>query len=84
MLAKLLLNNKPKDSSNEEFIKAWNNSSYTLEVLYKTLLVLKEDINNIKKDDFDCPNHYAKLAYNLGQMKAFDLIISMLPDTAKK
>jgi len=81
---KLLLNNKPKDSSNEEFIKAWNNSSYTLEVLYKTLLVLKEEINSIKKDDFDCPNHYAKLAYNLGQTKAFDLIISMLPDTAKK
>ena len=81
---KVLLNNKPKDSSNEEFIKAWNNSSYTLEALYKTLLVLKEEINSIKKDDFDCPNHYAKLAYNLGQMKAFDLIISMLPDTAKK
>jgi len=80
---KLLLNNKPKNSSNEEFIKAWNNNSYTLEALYKTLLVLKEEISNIKKDDFDCPNHYAKLAYNLGQMKAFDLIISMLPDTAK-
>lgn len=80
---KLLLNNKPVDSSNEEFIKAWNNSSYTLEALYKTLLILKEDINNIKKNDFDCPNHYAKLAYNLGQSKAFDLIISMLPDSAK-
>lgn len=80
---KLLLNNKPKDSSNEEFIKAWNNSSYTLEALYKTLLVLKEDINNIKKDDFDCANHYAKLSFNLGQIKAFDLIISMLPDSAK-
>jgi len=81
---KILLNNKPKDSTNEEFIKAWNNSSYTLEVLYKTLLVLKEEITNIKKDDFDCPNHYAKLAYNLGQVKSFDLIISMLPDSAKK
>jgi hypothetical protein len=81
---KLLLNNKPKDSSNEEFIKAWNNSSYTLEALYKTLLVLKEEINNIKKDDFDCPNHYAKLAFNLGQIRAYDQIISMLPDTAKR
>lgn len=80
---KLLLNNKPKNSSNEEFIKAWNNSSYTLEALYKTLLVLKEEVNNIKKDDFDCPNHYAKLAFNLGTIKAYDLIISMLPDTAK-
>lgn len=81
---KLLLNNKPKDSSNEEFIKAWNNSGYTLEALYKTLQLLKEDINNIKKDDFDCPNHYAKLAFNMGQTKAFDLIISMLPDSAKR
>ena len=80
---KLLLNNKPKDSSNEEFIKAWNNSSYTLEALYKTLLILKEETNNIKKDDFDCPNHYAKLAFNLGQIKAYELIIAMLPDTAK-
>jgi hypothetical protein len=80
---KLLLNNKPKDSSNEEFIKAWNNSSYTLEALYKTLLVLKEELNNIRKDDFDCPNHYAKLAFNLGQIKAYEFIISMLPDTAK-
>ena len=81
---KLLLNNKPKDSSNEEFTKAWNNSSYTLEALYKTLYTLKEDISNIKKDDFDCPNHYAKLAYNLGQIKAYEFIMSMLPDTAKK
>jgi hypothetical protein len=81
---KLLLNNKPKDSTNEEFVKAWNNSSYVLEALHKSLLVLKEDINNIKKDDFDCPNHYAKLAYNLGQMKAYDFVMSLLPDTAKK
>jgi gamma-glutamyl phosphate reductase len=81
---KLLLNNKPKDSSNEEFIKAWNNSGYTLEALYKTLQLLKEEINSIKKDDFDCPNHYAKLAFNLGQVKMIDLIVSMLPDNSKR
>jgi hypothetical protein len=80
---KLLLNNKQDNTTNEEFIKTWNNSSYTLEPLYKTLLILKQEVNSIKKDDFDCPNHYAKLAYNLGQIKAFDLIISMLPDSAK-
>ena len=81
---KLLLNNKPKDSSNEEFIKAWNNSSYVLEALYNTLTTLKEEITSIKKDDFDCPNHYAKLAYNLGQIKAYEFVMSLLPDTAKK
>lgn len=80
---KLLLNNKPKDSTNEEFIKAWNNSSYTLEALYNTLKALKEEINSIKKDDFDCPNHYAKLAYNLGQIKAYEFVMSLLPDSAK-
>lgn len=80
---KLLLNNKPKDSTNEEFIKVWNNSSYTLEALYNTLKTLKEEINSIKKDDFDCPNHYAKLAYNLGQIKAYEFVMSLLPDTAK-
>jgi hypothetical protein len=80
---KLLLNNKPEDSSIEEFTKAWNNSSYTLEALYKTILVLKEELNTIKKDDFDCPNHYAKLAYNAGQIKAYDFIVSLLPDSAK-
>lgn len=80
---KLLLNNRPEDSSVEEFTKAWNNSSYTLEALYKTILVLKEELNTIKKDDFDCPNHYAKLAYNAGQIKAYDFIVSLLPDSAK-
>lgn len=81
---KLLLNNKPKDSTNEEFTKAWNNSSYVLEALYNTLTTLKEEITSIKKDDFDCPNHYAKLAYNLGQIKAYEFVMSLLPDTAKK
>lgn len=80
---KTLLNNRPKDSSVEEFTKAWNNSSYTLEALYKTILVLQEELNTIKKDDFDCPNHYAKLAYNAGQLKAYDFITSLLPDSAK-
>jgi hypothetical protein len=81
---KLLLNNKPIDTTNEEFIKLWNNSGYTLQAMYKTLLTLKEEINSIKKDDFDCPNHYAKLAFNLGQIKNIDYIISLLPNSAKE
>ena len=80
---KLLLNNKPVNTSNEEFTKLWNNSSVSLEALYKTLLQLKEELAVMKKDDFDCPNHYAKLAFNMGQVKMADLIISMLPDSAK-
>lgn len=80
---KLILNNKPKDTNNEDFIKTWNNSSYVFEVLYKTLLSIQKDLDNIKRDDFDCPNHYAKLAYNLGQSKMIDTVVAMLPDSAK-
>ena len=81
---KYLLKNKPSNTSNEEFEKLWNNSSVSLEALYKTLEDIKAEISSIKKDDFDCPNHYAKLAYNLGQLKMADLVISMLPDSAKR
>ena len=81
---KLLLNNKPIDSTNEEFIKTWNNNSYVFEALYKTLSNMSSDINNVKKDDFDCPNHYAKLAFNLGQSKIIEQIVTMLPDGVKR
>lgn len=80
---KLLLNNKPIGSSNEEFIKAWDNSTYVMEALYKTLTALNKDLNSVKKDDFDCPNHYAKLAYQAGQTKMIDFVISLLPEGAK-
>jgi hypothetical protein len=81
---KLLLNNKPKDISNEEFTKLWNNSTYVLETLYNTLLVLNKELTSTKKDDFDCPNHYAKLAFNLGQSKIIEQIVTMLPDGVKR
>ena len=80
---KTLLNNRPKDSSIEEFTKTWNNSSYVFEVLYKTLNDMNIELHNIKKDDFDCPNHYAKLSFSLGQSKMIEHVLSLLPDSAK-
>jgi hypothetical protein len=80
---KLILNNKPNNTTNEEFTKAWDNSSFVFEALYKTLLHIKKEVDNVKREDFDCPNHYAKLAYNAGQSKIIDTIVSMLPETAK-
>lgn len=78
-----LLNNRPKDSNKEEFIKAWNNSSYVLEAFYKTLVSIQKDLDSVKKDDFDCPNHYAKLSFQMGQSKMIDTILAMLPESAK-
>jgi hypothetical protein len=80
---KVLLNNKPKDISNEEFIKLWNNSSYILESLYKTLKAMEKELDTVKKDDFDCPNHYAKLAYNAGQCRMIDVVTNLLPNAVK-
>jgi hypothetical protein len=80
---KLLLNNKDNNITEEEFTKIWNNASVPLEALYKTLLVMKAEVSSVKKDDFDCPNHYAKLAYNAGQEKMIDFIVSLLPNSAK-
>lgn len=80
---KLLLSKRQSDSTAEEFTEAWENASYTLEPLYKTLLVLMEEANRVGRDDFDCPNHYAKLAYEAGMRTAYEQIIRMLPDSAK-
>lgn len=78
-----LLKHKPADTSDAEFKKLWENAGYTLEPLYDLLIDLKSDLNNITKEDFDCPNHYAKLAYNMGQTKVIDYIISVLPKSVK-
>lgn len=80
---KLLLNNRDKTITEEEFTKLWNNSGITLSALNKTLLLLQKEISSIKQDDFDCPNHYAKIAYNLGKLKMIEAVINMLPNSAK-
>lgn len=77
----ILNKNKPEDC--EDFKKLWNNSGYVLRPLYKTLKQLRDELVKIKTEDFECPNHYAKLAYQGGQAKAYDLVLSLLPDTAK-
>ena len=80
---KVLLDNRPQDSSPEEFKKAWDNSGYVLEALWKTLNAFIEQNNEVKKDDFDCPNHYAKLAYQAGLNKAWKQVMDMLPESVK-
>lgn len=73
----------PKDSTTEEFGKTWDNAGYTLTPLYKLLKELVEENNRIKKDDFDCPNHYARLAFQAGENRAYAYILSLLPDSCK-
>lgn len=78
-----LLKHKPKDSTNSEFEKSWENVGYTLQALNLLLDELIENNNNVKKADFDTPNHYAKLAFQAGENKAYEYIKSLLPESAK-
>lgn len=77
------MKNRPKGTTPEEWNKVWDNSGYALESLWVTLLELKKENEGVKKEDFDCPNHYAKLAYQAGINKALDQVIGLLPASAK-
>ena len=79
----ILVKNKPEKTSTEDFIKAWDNSAFVLEALWKTLDQFIRDNNSVKKEDFETPNHYAKLAYQAGMTKAYQAVIDMLPPSAK-
>lgn len=79
----LLTKHKPKDISKEEFAVVWSNAGYSLQALHGALVELKEQLSVVKADDFDCPNHYAKLAYQAGMVKAYENVLAMLPETAK-
>lgn len=78
-----LSKHRPPDISASEFDKMWNNLGYSLAPLYKVCQEEIEATGRISKDDFDIPNHYAKMAYEAGMRAAFEKIQKMLPETAK-
>lgn len=78
-----LLKHKPKDVTSEEFEKTWENIGYSLVALRSLLDELIVANNEVKRADFDCPNHYAKLAFQSGENRAYEFIKSLLPETSK-
>lgn len=79
----ILSKHRPENTSKEDFDKMWNNMQYGLTPLYKALEEMKSSTEGVKASDFDCPNHYAKLAYELGKNQAYQEVIDLLPDGAK-
>jgi hypothetical protein len=79
----LLTKHKPSDLSKEDFAVVWSNAGYSLVALNGALNELIGTLRDIKASDFDCPNHYAKLAYQAGMVKAYENVIAMLPESAK-
>lgn len=80
----VLKRNKPADMSDEKFEQAWEASGYLLSSLASTIIGMIEEENKIKAKDFDCPNHYAKLAYQGGKIEALTNILELLPKSSKE
>ncbi len=79
----ILSKHRPENTSKEDFDKMWSNMQYGLTTLYKAVEEMKSSTEGVKSSDFDCPNHYAKLAYELGKKQAYQEVIDLLPDGAK-
>jgi hypothetical protein len=79
----LLSKHRPKEESKEAFEKMWDNLGYGLSALYSTLEELKSQASKIKYDDFECPNHYARLAYEAGKREAYQQVMDLLPESSK-
>jgi BMFP domain-containing protein YqiC len=68
----------------EEYIKSFNNSSFVFTPIIALLQELVNSADVVKKEDFDCPNHYAKLAFQAGEKKAYQFILEVLESSDKK
>lgn len=75
----LLAKYKPVDITAEEWEKLWNNAHYTLEPLANVIQQLINEARTVQRNDFDCPNHYARLAWEGGMQEAYSRILKMLP-----
>ena len=78
----ILLANRPKDLDEQKFKDMWENSGYTLSALYKTIKDLAPT-EMVKNSDFDVPNHYAKLMWQVGQRDFMTKILDLFPDSCK-
>ena len=74
----LLASHRPKDISQEAFQKLWENSSYTLEPLYKAIkdLIPKEKLTT---EQLLNPNMYAKMVYDQAQRDISKQILDLFP-----
>lgn len=79
-----LMTNRPvgdsgKPMEKEEWVALWERQGWVLEPLYKTIQTFIEECSETKATDFDCPNHYAKLAYEAGMREAYRKVLELLP-----
>jgi len=74
----ILLKNKDKGQSDEEFIRAWENSSFTLEPLFKAIKELSPK-DRVTKDDLNSPSLIEKLIWLQAQREFAEKILELFP-----
>lgn len=70
---------KTRAESIKEWEKAWENSRYLLRPVLAMLKEKSQSFENMKESDFDCPNHYAKVAFRAGKRQEIQELIELMP-----
>ncbi len=76
----LLLKNRPKDLDEAKFKQMWENSSYLLEALYKTIQELTPQ-ERISQDDLSNPAFIHKMVWGQAQRDLAKKIVDLLPQS---
>lgn len=70
---------KTHAQSVEAYERAWENAKYLLRPLAKMLEERVKVLESIKDNDFETPNHYAKLMFYMGKKEEAVFLKSLLP-----
>jgi hypothetical protein len=77
------MKHKPNDISAEKWREMWNNAGYLLRPFAALLQERMKSHSSVNANDFNCPNHYAKMVWESGKKEEDEFVLSLLPDTAK-
>lgn len=81
----LLMKHRPKGVDKEKWEGQWAAGADFLQPLADVLKeMVKERHGKVRPDDFDCPNHYAKLVAELAEQQILKQILEMLPSGVDK
>ena len=70
---------KTHAESEKEYQEALNRSKYLLTPIYKFLKERAKGHASVREDDFECPNHYAKLMFRKGKEQEDEALLALLP-----
>ena len=84
----LLMKFRPKDGDKQmdsaKWQELWKNSHPQLQPLADVLKSWLAQPPSVRPDDFDCPNHYAKLVAEESRRQTIRDVLGLMPDSVDK